>query len=304
MQKDKNFIVAIDAHTKPKTEDVIATLEKASALSKTYSAEIRLVYCDIDPLSADKTIVSNDNNSEIKARFFSKQEEWLSEIIEPFLSKDVKIKKKIMWYQPFYEGIIKEVLKNDSSLLMKPVRRYPKIAKALYANTDWQLMRYCPVPLLLVKNDPWLSPMKIAAAVDPAHAHDKPSNLDHKILSVSKKLSDTLNAELHVIHSVNIDLVSYLGKDKLMYQRKKQLDKLIENYGIKKEHVHLVPGKPGSVIPKTIKEIDADFAVMGAVSRSSMSRIFVGHTAEQILEDIPSDALIVKMSSFQTHIKA
>jgi universal stress protein E len=39
--------------------------------------------------------------------------------------------------------------------------------------------------------------------------------------------------------------------------------------------------------------------VMGAVSRSGLDRIFLGSTAERVLDRLPCDLLIVKPKGFQ-----
>jgi len=45
-------------------------------------------------------------------------------------------------------------------------------------------------------------------------------------------------------------------------------------------------------------ELRADFLVMGAVSRSAVERLFIGSTAESVLERLGCDVLIVKPEGF------
>ena len=42
----------------------------------------------------------------------------------------------------------------------------------------------------------------------------------------------------------------------------------------------------------------ADIVAMGAISRSGLQRVFIGSTAEDVLEHLPCDALIVKPPDF------
>jgi universal stress protein E len=47
-------------------------------------------------------------------------------------------------------------------------------------------------------------------------------------------------------------------------------------------------------------ELDAAVVVMGAVARNWLKRVFVGATAEQTLDRLPCDLLIIKPDWFQT----
>ncbi len=42
------------------------------------------------------------------------------------------------------------------------------------------------------------------------------------------------------------------------------------------------------------ESLPADLVVMGAVSRSGIQRLFIGSTAEEVLDRLPCDVLIVK----------
>ena len=61
-------------------------------------------------------------------------------------------------------------------------------ARWLLAYTDWELLRTCPIPLLLVKNRKLYHRPRVLAAVDPAHALAKTGNLDRQILRAGAQL--------------------------------------------------------------------------------------------------------------------
>ena len=48
----------------------------------------------------------------------------------------------------------------------------------------------------------------------------------------------------------------------------------------------------------TLTEAGADFVVMGAVSRTRLQEIFIGSTAERVLDRLPCDVLVVKPGDF------
>jgi len=42
--------------------------------------------------------------------------------------------------------------------------------------------------------------------------------------------------------------------------------------------------------------------VMGAVSRSAVARLFIGHTAERVIDELECDVLVVKPRRFRTRV--
>jgi hypothetical protein len=57
-----------------------------------------------------------------------------------------------------------------------------------------------------------------------------------------------------------------------------------------------------SEIPRVAGELHADLVVMGAVSRSGLERVFIGNTAERILDTLQCDVLVVKPAKFAARV--
>jgi len=51
-----------------------------------------------------------------------------------------------------------------------------------------------------------------------------------------------------------------------------------------------------------IRRTRARVVVMGAVSRSGLKRLFIGNTAERVLDRLPCDVLIVKPRGFRSPV--
>ncbi len=49
-------------------------------------------------------------------------------------------------------------------------------------------------------------------------------------------------------------------------------------------------------------ECHADIVVMGAIARSALKRVFIGSTAERVLETLPCDVLVVKPPDFAKNL--
>jgi universal stress protein E len=69
---------------------------------------------------------------------------------------------------------------------------------------------------------------------------------------------------------------------------------LTDGRGIGREQVHVEQGGPRAQLPALTDRLRADVVVMGAVSRRGLARVFLGNTAEDVLDRLGCDLLIVK----------
>jgi universal stress protein E len=74
--------------------------------------------------------------------------------------------------------------------------------------------------------------------------------------------------------------------------------KLAAAHGLPAERVHLVQGSATEVLPRAVVDLRADLVLMGAVSRSRFEELFIGSTAERVLDRLPVDVLVVKPPDF------
>jgi universal stress protein E len=182
--------------------------------------------------------------------------------------------------------------------------------------TDWELLRCSEVPVLLMKNTRLYQRPAILAAVDPSHQHAKPAALDAEIVAFGDSLAKSLRGSLHAMHAnypavfgltlgdPAIDAVSLAAS----YAEQKRKDAedfkvFAETAGIARPRRHSIDGDPVYGIPRVARSMRAQVVVMGAVSRSGLKRIFIGNTAERVLNDLPCDVLVVKPPRFKTQVK-
>jgi nucleotide-binding universal stress UspA family protein len=65
---------------------------------------------------------------------------------------------------------------------------------------------------------------------------------------------------------------------------------------------HLVNGPPAREIPAVARRTGAELVVMGAVSRSGLRRVFIGSTAERVLDALPCDVLVIRPRGTRTQV--
>lgn len=209
---------------------------------------------------------------------------------------------------PAHEAILRQVRITKADLLVIEARKHNLFARLLLTQTDFELIRRCPVPLLIVKGRAaWRRP-RILAALDPFHANDKPSELDGEIVAAAHAVAAAVGGSVHATHiyrpavslipGMNIDpaAVAAIPEQERAYKAavRRRFYEAVGQYGIARNRAHLLCGAPAVELPAVARSVRAGLVVMGAMSRSGLKRIFIGNTAEQVLDSLQCDVLIVK----------
>jgi universal stress protein E len=209
---------------------------------------------------------------------------------------------------PAHEAILRRARSSDADLVIIEARKHRLFARLLLTQTDFELIRHCPTPLLIVKGRAaWRSP-RILAALDPFHVNDKPSKLDDRIVDAAQAMATLLHGSVHAAHvyrpyagdivSVPAGVAVFAADpgEERAYQAaiRKRFNAAVRRYGIGKSRAHLVCGDPATRIAELARTLRAGLVVMGAVSRTGLKRIFIGNTAEHVLDSLRCDVLVVK----------
>jgi universal stress protein E len=213
--------------------------------------------------------------------------------------------------------VVRRATATGADLIIAECHKGARTRAWLIHLTDWELMRTSPVPVLLLKNGkPYRRPLTLAA-VDPSHAHAKPTNLDDHIIASATELSKALRGSLHIMHATYPSIVGSDAKaaakhaasswttytfDELAAQDRAAFEDIRAANRIPRTRAHLVEGNPAVQIPRVARDLGASIVVMGALSRSGIQRLFIGNTAERILGALQSDVLVIKPQTFATKV--
>lgn len=228
---------------------------------------------------------------------------WLDAVREGLPAEGLDVATIPSYGRPCHKPVIEHALAEAPDLMVKATRFHAPLERNYFAASDWRLIAACPVPLLLVKRDQVLQPGPVIAAVDPLHAHDEPAELDRRILDIGTVVARLLERNLLVVHAVSVGTMlpvvgdAYLGRVAAETRRLNEHLEAVRNlahpYGIAPEALDVEAGTPDQVIAAVAARERAAVVVMGAVSRSSVTEMLIGNTAERVLEDVVSDLLVV-----------
>lgn len=221
----------------------------------------------------------------------------------------------VTWDYPAADGLVRQVLKRRPQLLLAESHRHARLARPFLSNTDWDLIRKCPCPLWLSKSTRKLNG-PVIAALDPLHAHAKPTALDDVILRHALQTAQDRPARVLAFHAYTLPTppvvdgsveAYWIGMSEEEVERyeavlHQQLDRLSARYRVPARNRLVVTGDPAFALPRIVKKHRASVVVMGAVSRSALARLFIGHTAERVIDALKCDVLIVKPRGFKTRV--
>ncbi|HEY0682245.1 MAG TPA: universal stress protein [Steroidobacter sp.] len=238
---------------------------------------------------------------------------WLESLAEPLRRRGLDVTTEVVAADPLHTALVDRVKHTCAELVIKDTHHHTIAQRTFLTNTDWELIRGCPVPLLLVKPAPWSQAHRIGAALDPGHMDDKPRFLDRCILDEATRFAQALGGEVHAIHAyipaamiaaatVSVPpLVIDIPAEALSEERKeklKELTALTSDYRLPETHIHLEAGGVIEVLCRLARQCEIDIMAMGAISRRGLKRLLIGTMAESVLEQLPCDMLVVKSPNF------
>ena len=300
MQAIDRILVVLDTYEEISAEDGSLPVEVAKALqvvSDKQNARILLLSCGYEKFLHDSYYSFGDELKVMREEHCKRLEEKLNIVADQVRDKGYQVDSELVWGYPRYEQIVTKSIDFSADLVIQHTRSFSKLARTFLTNDSWQLVRYCPKPLMLVKDRQWKSAPVVLAGVDPVHNHHKPLKLDLKIIESALCIQNQIGGELHVVHAYSEAGHPFAIPDKVLDAHKAAFEELLEEFDISENNCHLEDESPVFALQKCEANLNADIIVMGALSRSRLSDALIGNTAERVLDYLESDVLIVKPQS-------
>ena len=294
---NRKILVVVD----PRSDEQPAA-ERAAWLAEHLSASLELFICDYDPDIDVGRVSPVWIDQPARENLLRTLGEKLEAIAAPLRERDLEVAIDVAWDHPLHDGIVRKVEACQPWLVAKDTHHHNVLKRTILTNTDWYLIRECPVPLLLVKPNAIDETPKIFAAVDPLHVHDKPARLDNEIVKLARTLADGVGGELHLLHTFMVPIELIVPEatkingiiEEVKQQHREAFTEFLAPHAIPNNRAHLIKSPPYEGLPEITEKEGAWVIVMGAISRRGLDRIFVGSTAERVLDRLPCDVLIVK----------
>lgn len=314
MTQFKRILVVVD----PTTSEQPA-MTRAAWLARKTGASIELFICDYDQYLSGERFFDSQSMEKARENLIDSHRKRLHKLAQGIAADGISVFVDASWDHPLHDGIVRKVMRSKPDIVFKDTHYHAAIRRSIFSNTDWNLIRDCPAPLLLVKPEGFEEPLSIIAAVDPVHERDKPAELDHRILDTARTLAEQLGGDLHVLHGFDPSPAYAVSADSMAFpisapikemmealktKHQAAVEDLLEGRNIPESRVHVLEGDTREVMIGLVQQLDADVVVMGAVSRGALQRLVLGSTAEHVLDHVPCDVLIVKPAGFETKVSS
>jgi len=255
MKQVKNILVIVDptAATQP-------ALAKALELARPLHARTELFVCDYRAgLEAAPAATA-------RAAFIEQRRSLLEGVAAQNRKTGLEVSVDVAFDNPLHEGLLRKIANSGADLVVKDTHYHNLVRRTLITNTDWHLIRGCPLPLLLVKPTHWSNQLRTLAAIDPGHFADKPASLDREICNWSVSLANARRGEAHAVHmyvpttllissgaAIGMPIVTGTEQQVIDDERRERL-KMVQEIttpnGIPPDRIHLMLGARSTCSPR------------------------------------------------------
>jgi universal stress protein E len=290
-------------------------LRKAGIVARAARAKVELFHAidEPDPERSFPETATFQEVETLRAAIAQKYERRLERFARDPALRGVAVSCTASWDYPPHDAIARRALTTHSDLVIAAARGHRFGARMVLRNTDWELIRHCPVPLLLVKSPRAYRRPLVLAAVDPFHRHARPANLDVRLLQAGGELAQLLHGSLQMFHAympiVGAEPMAMAAAPLVMMPPEVEeahgqhvvrvVGALADKAGIARKRCHIRMGEVSDQLSAFARRSGTAIVVMGAVSRTAIARLFIGNAAERTLDRLTCDVLVVKPRGFR-----
>jgi nucleotide-binding universal stress UspA family protein len=296
-------------------------LRSAVALAERYGAALQVISCVEPPhdLGIISRLSGRQADELIQSLIDAKRTTIQAILKKVFPDRDID--PVIAFGKAFLE-IIRHVSDSDSDFVVKAAEPLSGVNRFLFASTDQHLLRKCPCPVWLQTPTAPVRPKRVLAAVDldvwDAAEPETLTALNKRVVEVACRIANVPDAEVIALHAwdaVGEGLVWAFSNetqartianryvDEILQTRENAMDQFLASVRAgEKPGPRLIPrlarGNAEWVIEQQCRQLDADVVVLGTVARTGLSGVFIGNTAENIINSLGCPVIAVKPDGF------
>jgi universal stress protein E len=305
MIKYRNILVVIDPNMEPQP-----ALYRAAEVARLQDSAAIKVFMSIYDFSYEITsILSAEEREEMREGVVNLRKSWLEGLIKPYVDEGLDISLKVVWNSRPFEGIQQEVDEHRHDLVIKSAHHHSLLETFIFTPLDWQLIRKCHTPLLLVKEHGWPADGNIVVALNFSNEPEQ-NALNQKLFKEANHVARLVKGKVHLVNAVPSPTVNIalevpgftpeIYNDALMQHHQSMMEDFAKSHHIPAEQTYVLEGLPEDVLPEIAEKLDAELILLGSLGRTGWSAALIGNTAEQVVDSIHCDLLVLKPDPVQT----
>lgn len=283
---------------------IIADLEdKCAATPRGLELAARLGFsADVVAFTYESLAGLNVDASEkalVRKRLLEQRETSVQARIDAFRKEGQKVNLRTVWSKDLHSWVNKQCADGRYIAVVKTGHRSESL---VHTSLDWQLLRECPAPVLIVARKKWHRARPVLASLDLASKVPTKRSLNRKVLDAAKQLAAGLGVELEIITAVEVpvlladlDLVDPVAFARdAVEAMQPTIRELAEACDLPVSAFHCKRGPVERVIASRAAKVGAQIVVMGTVARKGVKARLLGNTAEKVLRHMKTDVLAIK----------
>lgn len=295
-------------------QDVLVVLDPTSESQKALNRALELAehtacritaFLSIYDFSYEMTtMLSGEERESMRLAVIKDREIWIDSLLRFAREKSIECTTKVVWHNRPFEAIVESVAEHGYDLVIKGTHDHDVLKSMIFTPTDWNVLRKCPCPVLLVKDHAWPEHGQVLAAVNAGSEQSHHKALNSNIIKQAQAVAKMLHGQVHLVNAypgtpihVAIEIPEFNPteyNDSMRHHHQDAVKELADLHGIATEFCHVQEGMPEDVIPKVAKEIDAEIVIIGTIGRTGLSAAIIGNTAEHVIDRLDCDILALK----------
>jgi len=273
-----------------------ALVTKAARLARRLGARLELFLCDAEHAYELKHDYEPRHNDAVRRSCVTQAVEYLNGLRTAAHLPEILTSVSAACESPLYEGIVRKVMESRPNMVIKNASGVDSPARWAFDPNDWQLMRKCPVTLLMTRGRAWRAHPRFAAAVD--MSAQETAGLAHSIIETSAVLSAAHGSETDVLYSEEDGAP---GATKAAHAR--ALRELVEECHVDINGVRMLDGAPERTLPAALLEAHYDVLTMGALTHRPGVTTLVGTLTSKLVDAADCDFVLVKPAGLRLPVE-
>lgn len=172
---------------------------------------------------------------------------------------------------------------------------------SLFTPKDWKLLRTNASPVLMARSAAVDEQAPILAAVEAKPNDAEHQRLSAQILRTAHYIAEQLDAPLHIFSAYPAPMQDPSGKrssdNNYVNTYRQACQALAAPFAIPDARIHLAEGPAELLLPEQAKALGAQLLLLGTVARKGLQGALLGNTAEQVLESLDTNVLVLAPES-------
>jgi universal stress protein E len=286
MEKLTSILVVLDHSSRD-----APLLAKSLMLAREFSARVELFSCDAEYEYTLRHVYDERGLTEARQARLMHMRDYLQQLCDQLAAPGVDISIDAACDSPLYDGIVRKVFRSAPNLVMKAAALEPYEGRGALDVNDWQLVRTCPVPLMMSRGGVWPPRPRFAAAVDVSE--EETPGFAELILRTAEYLRAGCQGELDILFGERMDIDGGIRQ-----AHAARLRRLGRDLHFSADRIQILAGDPARTVAAFGVKQHHDVLVLGALSHHEGRTALVGTLTGELMNALACDFVLVRPDGF------